>query len=104
MRRDASIFSKMTFSYPKPLLDASMKGDISFEQYGDLPEDLKMKDAMKGLESNMKYYIEKEPDSKNSVIKAIWATNGPMFALFVAGRLILTAAECYHPVLLQEFV
>ena len=46
MREDASLFSKMTFSYPKPLLDQAMKGEICFEQYGELSEDLKIKEKV----------------------------------------------------------
>ena len=46
MRDDASFFSKLTFSYPKPLLDYAMKGEICFEQYGKLSDDLKIKDKV----------------------------------------------------------
>ena len=52
----------------------------------------------------MKFFLNKEPESKNSVIKAIFKTNGHMFALFSVVRLILTILDCAIPVLLKEFV
>jgi hypothetical protein len=104
MRQDASLLSKLTFSYPKPLLDTAMKGNICFEQYGNLPENEKIKHFVTKLEDNMQYYLKKDPESKNSVIKAIFATNGWMFFLFVVGKLILTVLELAIPVLMKEFI
>lgn len=57
MRQEAGLLSKLTFSYPKPLLDLAMKADICFEQYGELPEDLKVKHKVEALESHMQYYV-----------------------------------------------
>ena len=94
----------MTFGYIKPLLDFSMNDEIQFEQYGELPDDLQMKQTAKILEENMLYYIKKEPDSKNSVPKAIFATFGYKYCIFVLGKLILTVLECAIPVLLKEFM
>ena len=58
MRKDASLWSKMTFSYPKPLLDAAMEGDISFAQYGELPEEMKIDDKVKEMQASIDYYIK----------------------------------------------
>ena len=104
MRKEAGLLSKLTFSYPKPLLDTAMEGDICFEQYGELPDELKIKHSMTVLEQNMQYYLKTEPESKNSVIKAIFATNGWMFAFFVVCKLILTVLELAIPILMKEFI
>ena len=42
MRENESFFSKFTFSYAKPLMVSSMTQQIQFEQYGNLPDRLKI--------------------------------------------------------------
>ena len=56
MRENASLWSKLTFGYAKPLLDSSMKQQIRFEQYGELPDRLKICHEAKELETQINYY------------------------------------------------
>ena len=56
MRQDASLWDKITYSYAKPLLDSSLTQQIRFEQYGDLPEDLKICHEAKLLEEHIHSY------------------------------------------------
>ena len=74
MRGDAKWWEKMTFQYARPILKVSMKEDICFEQYGNCPEELKVLGSTKELEDNIKYYSEKNPELKNSIIKALART------------------------------
>ena len=53
MRQDASFCSKLFFSYAWPLLETSMESRICFEQYGDLPEQLKICHEEKKIESSI---------------------------------------------------
>ena len=60
MREEASWLSKFLFSYAEPLLYSSLKERISFEQYGLLPEHLKVKYEVDKLQANMDYYVKKD--------------------------------------------
>lgn len=42
MRENASFFEILFYTYPKPLLDSALTQQIRFEQYGDLPDRLKI--------------------------------------------------------------
>ena len=53
MRDDASFLSKLFFSYAWPLLECSMESRICFEQYGDLPEHLKIEHEEKKIEASI---------------------------------------------------
>ena len=99
MRANASFWDKMTFEYARPLMKTAMEEEICFEQYGNCPEELKVLGTCKELEENIKYYSDKEPESKNSIIKALAATQGKMFALICAVKLLLTAMDMAIPVL-----
>ena len=60
MRENASLWSKLTFGYAKPLLDSSMKQQIRFEQYGELPDRLKICHEAQELETHINYYWKKD--------------------------------------------
>ena len=79
-----------------------MTEEICFEQYGDLPDYLKVKYEIKKLEDSMEYYLKKDPDSKNSVIKAVWDINKWWFLIFILGRLVETVCQMSTPVLIKE--
>ena len=57
MREGASFWSKLFYSYAKPLLDSSLTQDIRFEQYGELPDRLKIKHEEEKIESKIQHYI-----------------------------------------------
>ena len=56
MREGRSFFDILFFNYAKPLLDSSMKQQIRFEQYGELPDRLKICHEAKELETKINYY------------------------------------------------
>lgn len=99
MRGDASLWEKATFEYARPLMNLAMEEEICFEQYGNCPDDLKVLGTCKELEDNIKFYSEKEPESKTSIIKALAATQGKMFGIICAVRMLLTAMDMAIPVL-----
>ena len=53
MREDASFLSQLFFSYAWPLLECSMESRICFEQYGDLPDHLKIEHEEKRIEESI---------------------------------------------------
>ena len=56
------------------------------------------------MEDNIKYYHDKNPESKTSVIKALAATQGKMFALICVVRLLLTALDMAMPLLMTVII
>ena len=104
MRADASWLSQVLYSYPGPLMDAAKKEEIAFEQYGELDPNLEIHHESKKLEDNMNFYIKSEPNSKNSVIKAIFASNSKQFVAFVFCKLVLSSCDVYTPYLISELV
>ena len=104
MREDASWISRIFFSYAKPLLYSSLNEKISFDQYGLLPEHLKIKYEVDKLERNMDYYVKKDPKDKYSVLKGVVATHWDRYIFFCAVRFLLCVIGTYIPVLMKHFV
>ena len=75
MRDDASFLSKLFFSYAWPLLECSMESRICFEQYGDLPEHLKIEHEEKKIEASIQHYIKKDPQDRFAFMKGLVAAN-----------------------------
>ena len=73
MREEASLLSKIFFSYPKPLLDAAIGERITFDQYGELPDHLKIENEVEKMEKTINYYVEKDPNDDKAVFKGILA-------------------------------
>ena len=61
MREGKSFLEILFYSYAKPLIESSMTQQIKFEQYGDLPDRLKIKYEEEKLEASIKSYIKKNP-------------------------------------------
>ena len=59
MREESSLWDKMIFNYAKPLLDISMKERICFEQYGDLPDKLKIDHEIAKVEHKIYHHMKK---------------------------------------------
>ena len=104
MREDASWLSKVFFSYARPLLYSSLTQRISFEQYGLLPEHLKVKHEVEKLQKNMDYYVKKDPSDKNAILKGVLVTNKDRYVMFLACKLLLCSIGMYVPVLMKQFV
>ena len=59
MREESSLWDKIVFNYVKPLLDISMKERICFEQYGVLPDKLKIDHEIAKVEQKINYHMKK---------------------------------------------
>lgn len=95
MREGASLWDKLTFGYAKPLLDSSMKQQIQFEQYGELPDRLKICHEAKQLEEQIMHYYEKDNNDKYAFMKGMLAVNKWKFAKFYAVRIALMMDDIY---------
>ena len=104
MREDASWLSKIFFSYSRPLLYSSLKEKISFDQYGVLPEHLKIKHEYEKLQKNMDYYVKKDPKDEYAVFKGVVATSYDRYALFLTCKMLLCSIGLYVPVLMKQFI
>ena len=104
MRQDASLWDKITYSYAKPLLDSSLTQQIRFEQYGDLPEDLKICHEAKLLEEHIHSYWQKNPDDKFAFMKGMLYVNRWKFPKFCAVRTLLMLNDMLNPILLVKFI
>ena len=62
---------------------------MSFEQYGELPERLKIEHEEVILERNIKYYIKKDPEDRYAFLKGLFAANKNNFTKFFAVRLLM---------------
>ena len=101
MRESASFLSKLFFAYPKPLIDAATKEKITFEQYGIITEDLKIKYEMEALGGHLDHYLKKDPSDKQAVLKAVVARNKINFFLSTLGKLVQTLIDLYVVTLIQ---
>lgn len=104
MRENASFWSKLTFGYAKPLLDSSMKQQIQFEQYGELPDRLKICHEAKLLEDQIGYYHEKDNYDQYAFMKGMISVNRWKFFKFYAVRCALMFDDLYQPLLLVSFI
>ena len=104
MREGASFWDKLFYSYAKPLLDSSLTQDIRFEQYGELPDRLKIKHEEEKIESKIKHYIKKDPNDRLAFMKGLFDANKWNFAKFMIVRLCLNVQEFIFPWILTEML
>ena len=104
MREDASWYERALFSYAQPLLYSSMKEQITFDQYGVMPEHLKIKYEVAKLEANIDYYVKKDTKDTNGVIKGVAATMKERLAAFLLAKVVLCVCGISVPVLMAKFV
>ena len=91
MREEATFFEKLFYSYARPLLESSMTQQIKFEQYGELPDRLKICYEAEYLEENIQHYFKQNPQDKYAFMKGILRANKWHFAKFTAIRCFLTS-------------
>ena len=77
---------------------------ISFEQYGVIPERMKVCYEAENLESNIKHFTEKNPKDKYAFAKGILNYNKWKFAKFVLIRTMLCFGEVVNPLLMVSFL
>ena len=99
MRENASFLDTLLFRYAKPLLDSSMTQRITFEQYGELPDRLKICYEQERLKEHINYYIEKNPEDKYAFMKGLIGANKWKLALFVFVRFCLSLQQFINPIL-----
>ena len=104
LREEASWLSKIFFSYPKPLLDIAERERITFEQYGDLPEHLRIEHEIEKMEKNIDYYVAKDPKDENAVFKGVLACHTTRYILFCLGRLFQSMLGIYLVMLMKQLV
>ena len=104
MREGASFWSKLCFNYAKPLLDSSVDQQIRFEQYGELPDRLKICHEVRLLESHIQHYMDKDSNDKYAFMKGILSVNRWRFPKFTAVRTLLLFHELFQPLLLVSFI
>ena len=104
MREDASFLETLFYSYARPLLDSSVTQQIKFEQYGELPDRLRICHEAKIIESNIQHYIKKNPQDRYAFMKGILKTNQWHFLKFCTIRTFLTCRDVYQPLLMAGFI
>ena len=77
---------------------------ISFEQYGYIPERMKVCHEAEKLESNIKHFTDKNPKDKYAFAKGIFYTNRWKFSKFVLIRSMLCFGEVVNPLLMVSFL
>ena len=104
MRENTTFWEKVFYTYAKPLLDSSMTQQIRFEQYGELPDRLKICHEADKLESEIQHFIKKNPHDRYAFLKGIFRANRWSFAKFISVRCFLTAQDVYNPLIMVTFV
>lgn len=61
MREDATLVDKLFYSYAYPLMKSSMTEEVVFEQYGDLPDRLRIVHEERLIEQRIRHYIARDP-------------------------------------------
>ena len=89
MRENASFFDILFYNYAKPLLDSSMTQQIKFEQYGELPDRLKIQYEEEKIESEIQHYIKKDPNDRMAFMKGLVSANKWNLSKFMIVRMVL---------------
>ena len=90
MREGRSFLELIFYTYAKPLIESAMTQQIRFEQYGELPDRLKIKYEEEKLEAAIQGYIKKNPYDRLAFMKGMLEANKYQLAKFFAVRCILT--------------
>ena len=104
MREESSLWDKMIFNYAKPLLDISMKERICFEQYGDLPDKLKIDHEIAKVEHKIYHHMKQQPQSNYNVLRGMLEANKWKYTLFILARFGISFLNMMIPPLLGELI
>ena len=104
IRENASFWSKFTYSYIEPLLDSCLIQPICFEQYGILPERLRICHEEKKYEESIRRYEQKGKSDKFAFMKGILYANRWKLPKFFAIRIVLMINDLLNPLLLVSFI
>ena len=74
-REDAPFFDRLVYNYVKPMIDHAAAGKfINHNMYGDIPDSKRICHMIDGIESNTKYFKDKNPKDKYAMLKGILYT------------------------------
>ena len=104
MREEASFFSRLFMNYAKPLLESSQTQQIRFEQYGELPDRLKICHEQKLLEEHINHFTKKNPKDKYAFLKGIMTAKKWKFLLFVGVNVLLSFERIFIALQLVSFI
>ena len=97
MREGASFFDTFFFNYAKPLLASSREQPIVFEQYGNLPDRLRIEHEEKKIEEAIQVYIKKDPNDRMAFMKGLMSANKQNLIKFCVVRILLQADDMLMP-------
>ena len=103
-RDKATWFSKLFFSYVKPLMDSAKAQPLRFEQYGQLPDRLKIQHEAKLIQAEIEHFIAKNPNDRYAFLKGVLSANRLFFLFFGMLRLILGIEAFCRPLLIYNFI
>ena len=69
MGEGATLFERLKFSYTEPIFESCMKQRLQFEQFGKIPEHMKIQHLMKAFDEGIEYYTKRDPEDKYAFIK-----------------------------------
>ena len=87
-----------------PLLESCLIQPICFEQYGILPERLRICHEEKKIEESIRRYQQKGQSDKFAFMKGIIYANRWKLPKFFAVRLVLMIDDLLNPLLLVKFI
>lgn len=104
MREGQPWWKIFTLSYAWPLLKSSMTQQIRFEQYGELPDRLKIKYESANIEESVQKYVRKNPYDRFAFLKGLIDSNRWNFAKFLGVRICMQADDFIVPYLILNFI
>ena len=104
-RARASLCEKLTYGYAGRMYQLHTQGaPISLENYPEVADEASMKANADRLEAIMQEYIEKDPNDRQAVMKAVFQANKWEYIMFVAVRLVNKVSEILQGLLFLEIV
>ena len=91
MREGRSFLEILFYSYARPLLESSLTQQIRFEQYGKLPDRLKIKYEEERLTAAIQGYMKKNPQDRLAFMKGLLGANKKDLMKFFTVRCVLTS-------------
>jgi len=98
------LLEKITYSYAWPLIESSLRQQVRFEQYGELPDRLKIKHEEKRIEEEIQRFIKRDPNDRLAFMKGLLSANRWSLSKFLVVRLLLEAKEVALPLMLSVMI
>ena len=104
MRENATFLEKVFLTYAGKLVQRNQDNKLTYKQYQELPDRLKIHHEAKRLQENIEYYVEKNPEDRYAFVKGIFRANRGHFAKFVSIRFFTNTQDLFKPLLFVSFV